>query len=1215
MSRIIANLYLGDVHDAANHKLLESLDVRCILIIAKEIPPFHSRGFIYMKINAYEDSQFDLKKHFREILPFIHLQLDKGGVLVHCYDGVSRSASVVVGYLMRFRNMSFQKALDFVKAKRPIQPNEQFCRQLNLFEQELKKSNQSQVLGGDSEQVSARKRPRKQDKSTPKFGEDPREERPGELLAKYMKGREGSKSVTKRYCQMLEVYKKIKGGSRQNIRYRSKSKNAGGRDKKTRSVINSKPKQSLTPEDTPRRAQVSGKLMTKSYIAEKDYVAGRTRLGRLNDKALRGNVEERVKPSRAAQSKEMSLNVFDQKKLTMRTLEKDAKKAPKSFLLEGIQFKGRIQVDVPKTNKDRSVPKVTSVSQRFLSCEKEGNLGHRKKNKTNAKMKANAQLEVKNVFDESEDSESEEEGQPKGGKSHERGEVYQAQKRSQFNNSISSNPAQKGRTAHGSKSQTNSVKSQLETKVNSLSKKKNPRKSWKTKGQMKSKLQSKLVKKKSDMALKKQRKCSISPPLLKLTSNMFEDPRNSQPILESVSNNLGHVARALKLKRQAPHPKRRSKLVNPNLEYLNNKFSSSKHNNRIFPFTPRADKSREYLPEPEAQRVSPVQKFSSGERNLKEGLRKEESTLKLNQKKQLSKSSMNKPHRAKLGQNINSNLRSQLIQINQKRSKNKLLTHSPAGQIQVVSKDPLRPANDSRLLERKKHKPKFKIKKTKNQKSKRRNKKKHAKFGSPGISKLKQYYSKLKSHSIDFENPDAFQMDPVDVPQQPRKDLNHSKPDRKRNYQSTKGVAQNYFRPKQAEEGRAQLKQSVRKGSQSKKSEVVDLSNSRSKPKKKSQVNNFLFKKPIFNMRNKAKLSKINLYKDKTGLKPSLTHFKMGGKNAIWGKNNVTQDKDSQVKVFFPNLQNSLEKKFAQRKSETGVINLKQFKFFKWNDARKDPPNVRPSSELNNSLDKSSREDIISKFKHKKIFQSKKDKLSLLRKESTQDKPLEMRNFSEGKKGARTNRNMRLENFREDSQSKEVSKDSTMSLGSEGVSSNGSLNLYSKHKTNRYLVAKKRGGCPVTSGFIQNASSSSKNIGMAQNISLESSENERASANLYQRMALDKNAHKSIHCKNCDLFFCRFENIQEHSKKNEIYRCRYLFVDHLENVTCTQENAQVEFAKSMLELSRKKKQRKILCVGCKTMIGTISEKGEKCSCLTKVNGQFKIKKLAIHLKD
>ena len=73
----------------------------------------------------------NLKRRFQEGIDFIKLAMEKGKVLVHCYAGVSRSATIVLAYLMQEHNLSFNAAYKLVKSKRPfISPNDGFRSQL-----------------------------------------------------------------------------------------------------------------------------------------------------------------------------------------------------------------------------------------------------------------------------------------------------------------------------------------------------------------------------------------------------------------------------------------------------------------------------------------------------------------------------------------------------------------------------------------------------------------------------------------------------------------------------------------------------------------------------------------------------------------------------------------------------------------------------------------------------------------------------------------------------------------------------------------------------------------------------------------------------------------------------------------------------------------------------------------------------------------------------
>lgn len=62
-------------------------------------------------------------KGFAAALPdavsFIQNNKDKDKVIVHCWAGINRSASTVIGWLMLKKGMTFTSALSFLEAKHP----------------------------------------------------------------------------------------------------------------------------------------------------------------------------------------------------------------------------------------------------------------------------------------------------------------------------------------------------------------------------------------------------------------------------------------------------------------------------------------------------------------------------------------------------------------------------------------------------------------------------------------------------------------------------------------------------------------------------------------------------------------------------------------------------------------------------------------------------------------------------------------------------------------------------------------------------------------------------------------------------------------------------------------------------------------------------------------------------------------------------------------
>jgi len=102
------------------------------------IPPPNIKKHI--QCNIANDCSAELMPVLARSLPFIESALEENAcVLVHCNTGCSRSASVVIAYLMQSNGFGFDDALAFVKARRPnVKPNDGFCRQLRLWEEVLK---------------------------------------------------------------------------------------------------------------------------------------------------------------------------------------------------------------------------------------------------------------------------------------------------------------------------------------------------------------------------------------------------------------------------------------------------------------------------------------------------------------------------------------------------------------------------------------------------------------------------------------------------------------------------------------------------------------------------------------------------------------------------------------------------------------------------------------------------------------------------------------------------------------------------------------------------------------------------------------------------------------------------------------------------------------------------------------------------------------------
>lgn len=97
-------------------------------------PPHPSWHFL-----ASRPAPADLLPHIEASNAFIAGARARGGaVLVHCYAGQSRSAALVIAYLMQSQGMGLMDAWALTRAARPCaQPNSGFLRQLALYGKRL----------------------------------------------------------------------------------------------------------------------------------------------------------------------------------------------------------------------------------------------------------------------------------------------------------------------------------------------------------------------------------------------------------------------------------------------------------------------------------------------------------------------------------------------------------------------------------------------------------------------------------------------------------------------------------------------------------------------------------------------------------------------------------------------------------------------------------------------------------------------------------------------------------------------------------------------------------------------------------------------------------------------------------------------------------------------------------------------------------------------
>ncbi|KAI3671462.1 hypothetical protein L1987_87200 [Smallanthus sonchifolius] len=142
-SLITSSLFIGGALAARSVYTLQHIGITHVLCLcSNEIGQSDSQRpdiFEYQNFSIGDEDDSDISEIFEEAHQFIDAVEQKGGkVLVHCFEGRSRSATVVLAYLMMRKNYTLLKAWNTLRrVHRRAQPNDGFARALLELDKKL----------------------------------------------------------------------------------------------------------------------------------------------------------------------------------------------------------------------------------------------------------------------------------------------------------------------------------------------------------------------------------------------------------------------------------------------------------------------------------------------------------------------------------------------------------------------------------------------------------------------------------------------------------------------------------------------------------------------------------------------------------------------------------------------------------------------------------------------------------------------------------------------------------------------------------------------------------------------------------------------------------------------------------------------------------------------------------------------------------------------
>ncbi|KAF8848241.1 phosphatases II, partial [Acephala macrosclerotiorum] len=161
LDEITPGLFLGNIESILDEPTVRENNIKAaISVTSRDYVQWHEPQFIEMFphhiwIQAEDDSKQELLRYMSQCCDFIDENLkptstsspedpsvgesgskpEVSKVLVHCRMGISRSATIIIAYLMRKKRLSAEDALAYVRVNRWIaNPNANFMAQLKIWE-------------------------------------------------------------------------------------------------------------------------------------------------------------------------------------------------------------------------------------------------------------------------------------------------------------------------------------------------------------------------------------------------------------------------------------------------------------------------------------------------------------------------------------------------------------------------------------------------------------------------------------------------------------------------------------------------------------------------------------------------------------------------------------------------------------------------------------------------------------------------------------------------------------------------------------------------------------------------------------------------------------------------------------------------------------------------------------------------------------------------
>lgn len=127
-NEILPNIWLGNLYSSKDESFLTHFKIKLVINCTKHniIPYFYDKlGIICYRLPVYDQKDPGNNEIFlnykNQLIDVIHQYINQNKpVLIHCYAGAQRSATLLAFYIQKYYSLNIKKCIKLIKEKREI---------------------------------------------------------------------------------------------------------------------------------------------------------------------------------------------------------------------------------------------------------------------------------------------------------------------------------------------------------------------------------------------------------------------------------------------------------------------------------------------------------------------------------------------------------------------------------------------------------------------------------------------------------------------------------------------------------------------------------------------------------------------------------------------------------------------------------------------------------------------------------------------------------------------------------------------------------------------------------------------------------------------------------------------------------------------------------------------------------------------------------------